>query len=90
MNTTTQIRIRISKPVASRLSSLPPLSRGRAISFLLASTQEGLDLNELLLARRDLISLGVLINQSLRLSWGETTDGVALHALLKIFQRILA
>jgi len=56
---------------------------------LLASIPEGLDLNELLLARRELISLGVLINQSLRLSWGQTTDGVAMNALLKKLQRIL-
>jgi len=59
------------------------------VSFLLASVQDGLDLTELLQARRELISLGVLINQSLRLSWGQTTDGVALHALLHKLQRIL-
>ena len=76
--------------MASRFASLPPRSRSRAVSFLLASVQEGLDLAELLQARRELISLGVLINQSLRLSWGQSTDGVALRALLKHLQRILA
>ena len=75
--------------MASRLASLPPRSRSRAVAFLLASVQDGLDLTELLQARRELISLGVLINQSLRLSWGQTTDGVALHALLHKLQRIL-
>lgn len=89
MNSNLQIRIRLSKGVASRFASLPPRSRSRAVSFLLASVQEGLDLAELLQARRELISLGVLINQSLRLSWGQSTDGVALHALMKILQRIL-
>ena len=89
MNQTNQLRIRLSKGMASRLASLPPRSRSRAVAFLLASVQDGLDLAELLQARRELISLGVLINQSLRLSWGQTTDGVALHALLHKLQRIL-
>lgn len=90
MSPSLQLRIRLSKGSAQRFLALPPRSRSRAVSFLLASVQDGLDLAELLQARRELISLGVVINQSLRLSWGKTTDGVALRALLKKLDRILA
>lgn len=90
MSSNLQLRIRLSKGSAQRFLSLPPRSRSRVVSFLLASVQDGLDLTELLQARRELISLGVLINQSLRLSWGQTTDAVALRELLKKLQKILA
>lgn len=89
MSPTLQIRIRLSRGAAARLLSLPPRARSRAVSFILSSFEEGLDLGELLQARRELVALGVLINQSLRLSWGKSTDAVALGSVLKKLQRIL-
>lgn len=89
MSPNLQLRIRLSKGSAQRFLSLPPRSRSRAVSFLVASACEGIDLPALLQARRELVSLGVLINQSLRLSWGQSADGVALRELLKKLQRIL-
>ena len=90
MNSGNQLRIRLSKGVATRLASLPPRSRSRAVSFLVASVLDGLNLSELLQARRELVSLGVLINQSLRSSWGQSTDAIALRRLANKLQRILA
>jgi hypothetical protein len=52
--------------------------------------QDDVDLNELIQSRSQLTSLGVLINQSLRTSWGKSTDGVAMRELLKKLERILA
>ena len=89
MNTTTQLRIRLSKGAASKLLSLPPRARSRIVSFMLGSTNQNLDFNELLQARKELVSLGVLINQALRTSWGKSTDAVAMAALQKRLEKIL-
>ena len=89
MNASTQLRIRLSDNAARRLLTLPPRARSRAVSLLVTSGIEGINLEALLLARRELASLGSLLNQSLRLSWGESADGDALRGILKKLEGLL-
>ena len=51
---------------------------------------EKIDLTAILEARRELVSLGNLLNQSLRLSWGERADGAALRAIIKKMEVLLS
>jgi hypothetical protein len=78
---TKQIRIRLSKSVADKFLTLPPRLRSKVVSLLISSSNLGLDLNELLGMRRELVSLGTLINQSLKTSWGQTVDATAMRSL---------
>ena len=90
MKPTTQLRIRLSDNAAQRLLVIPPRARSRVASILVASGMEKIDLATILEARRELVSLGNLLNQSLRLSWGERADGAALQAIIKKMEALLS
>lgn len=88
-NKTTQMRIRVSPGVARKLSTLSPRARCRAVSMMVAAAMEGVDLGELLAMRKELTSLGNLLNQSLRASWGAAADREALRAVVTKLEDVL-
>ena len=80
---TNQIRIRLTDQTARRLLTLSPRARCRAASLMISATMDNIDLDELLAMRRELVALGNLLNQSLRLSWGASVDESALRGVVK-------
>jgi len=84
-----QLRIRTSEDVAVRLLTLSPRARSRAVSLMVAAALERVDLAVLLEMRRELVSLGNLLNQSLRLSWGTAVDRDALREVVLKLGRLL-
>jgi hypothetical protein len=88
-NKTTQMRIRVSPDVARRLLALSPRARCRAVSMMVGAAMEGVDLGELLAMRKELSSLGNLLNQSLRASGGAAVDREALRAVVTKLEGVL-
>ncbi len=71
-------RARLPKALAAQLQALPPGLRGRTVAFIMLAHTTGLDLHELIAAANDLRRLGVLVNQSLRVSGGRNVDAATL------------
>jgi hypothetical protein len=88
MNATapTQLRIRLTPEAMRKYKDIPPLARLRVVSFVLQSHAEGIDLRELLAIRKVLINLGILLNQSLKTSWGKSTDGAAASDVVRVWK----
>ena len=84
-----QLRIRTSEDVAERLLALSPRTRSRAVSLMVAANLERVDLTALMEMRRELVALGNLLNQSLRLSWGTAVDRDALREVVQKLGRLL-
>ena len=84
-----QLRIRLSPGAAARLQELPPIARSRVVSMLLGAQAEGVDLPALLGMRSELTRLGTLLNQSLRTSWGSSTDSLAAERIIKMLEGVL-
>lgn len=90
MNKTIQLRVRLSSEIARPFLMLPPKARSRALSLLISSSTAKVDLDQLIRFRSELASLGNLVNQSLRASWGEKVDQVAIEKIVKILRRLLS
>jgi hypothetical protein len=90
MNPSSQLRVRLQPKTAARLKKLPPRLRTKVVSLLIASVIDKVDLTELMKARKELVSLGVLLNQSLRTSWGKKCDEQAADKLLKKLEVLLS
>lgn len=79
-----RIRIRINNEAGERLAGLRPVFRSQVVALVLEAHALGVDLVELLSARRELIRLGTLLNQSLRASRGVLTDAEIVQEAAKI------
>jgi hypothetical protein len=69
--------------LANQLMALKRGLRGRTVAFIILSHAQGLDVQKLVAAADELRRLGVLINQSLRVSRGSSVDGEALQAAVR-------
>lgn len=65
--------------LANQLMALKRGLRGRTVAFIILSHAQGLDVQKLIEAAAELRRLGVLINQSLRVSRGASVDAQALR-----------
>ncbi len=77
-------RARLPIDLARDLQALKPGLRGRVAALIIIAKASNIDLNELVAARNQLRRLGVLINQSLRLSHGREVDHRALAAAVRL------
>jgi hypothetical protein len=59
------------------------------VSLIVSAALERVDLAALLEMRRELVSLGNLLNQALRLSWGTAVDRDALREVVLKLGRLL-
>lgn len=89
MKNSEQIRVRLSSNAVENLLSFPPRMRSRAVSMLIMAGLKNIDLTELLSFRRELVSLGSLLNQSLRTSWGTSADEEALRRIIHRLEGVL-
>ena len=76
-------RSRLPRRLAEQLLALPRGIRGRTIGFILLGHTSGLELRRLVEATVELRRLGVLMNQSLRVSRGTLSDPEALALAVK-------
>jgi hypothetical protein len=76
-------RARLPNALAAQLTTLPPGLRGRTVALIVQAHVTGLDVQKLVASASELRRLGVLINQSLRLSGGRGVDVVALQGAAK-------
>jgi hypothetical protein len=90
MNKTIQLRVRLNAETARPFLLLPPKARSRALSLLVSSSTLGVDLKELITFRSELASLGNLVNQSLRSSWGEHVDRASIEKIVLKLRRLLS
>jgi hypothetical protein len=74
--------------MANELEALPRTLRGRTVAFVLLAHVQGLDLGKLVEAGDNLHRLGVLINQSLKLSHGQEVDRVALAEAVQLIKKL--
>lgn len=76
-------RARLPNDLAQQLMQLPPGLRGRTMALIALAHVQGLDLQKLVESADQLRRLGVLINQSLRVSRGASVDIPALEQTAK-------
>jgi len=79
-----RLRIRINKEAGERLAALRPTLRGQVVALVIEAQTLGVDLAKLLAARRELVRLGTLLNQSLRASRGQLTNPAAVEQAAEI------
>jgi len=84
-----RLRIRINDDTGERLAALRPTLRGMVAAMVLEAHALGINLGELLAARRELAHLGTLINQSLRVSRGLLADPVAVEEAAQIIGALI-
>ena len=84
-----RLRVRINEETGGRFATLRPALRAQVTATILESHALGIDLSELLAARRELSHLGVLINQSLRQSRGMLTNPAAVEEAAKIISSLV-
>lgn len=77
-------RSRLPQALAGQIMDLPRGLRGRTIGFIIMAHTQGLDLQKLVAAAVEMRRLGVLLNQSLRVSRGMSVDTAALEAAVKL------
>jgi hypothetical protein len=65
--------------LANQLMALKRGLRGRTVAFIILSHAQGLDVQKLVASGVELRRLGVLLNQSLRVSRGNSVDMEALQ-----------
>jgi hypothetical protein len=87
MKNSVQLRIRMPRQEATRWLALPPSSRSKAVSLVLSAAGT-CDLNELAAMRRELSSLGTLLNQSLRTSLGKSVNINALNECVSVLKHL--
>ena len=85
-----QLRLRLPSDIAEKLRALPIPVRNQLVAIMLRAQMERIDLFELTAMRKELVSLGTLINQSLRTSWGRETNREAVISVVTKFQRLFA
>jgi hypothetical protein len=72
-------RARLPMGLAGQLMGLKRGLRGRTVAFIILAHTTGLDLPKLVASAVELRRLGVLLNQSLRVSRGNSVDMEALR-----------
>jgi hypothetical protein len=83
-----QIRIRIPNDIAFKLRSLSISERNQVIAAILRANVHQFDLTALTGMRKELTSLGTLINQSLRTTWGMETNREAAELVIQKLQNL--
>ena len=85
-NRTSQVslgRPRLPNGLAAQFKALPPSVRGRAVAFIILAHTAGLNVKDMTESASELRRLGVLLNQSLRVSGGRKVDVEALELAVK-------
>jgi len=93
MTTQHQVRVRLSLPpdLHARLVALPPRVRSQAVSAVLASVLDGVDLPRVVAACDQMRRLGVLLNQALHYCYRNGNfDARRVEDIIRFFDRLRA
>jgi len=85
-----QLRLRLPSDIATQLRGVPVPVRNQLVALMLRAQIHKIDLSDLITMRKELASLGTLINQSLRSSWGRETHREAVTAVVAKLQNLFA
>ena len=100
MNTTTAtntrskngmaMRLRLEPAAAQKLRELPATVRAEVLTLLVNASlgKQGIEVASLAGYRQELKNLGLLINQSLRVSRGQTVNVVAVEQVVEVINRL--
>jgi hypothetical protein len=77
-------RARLPQGLAGQFMGLKRGLRGRTVAFIILAHTKGLDVPSLVSAATEMRRLGVLLNQSLRVSRGNSVDTDALASAVKL------
>ena len=83
-----QVRLRLTPTLATQLHALPHRARAEAVALTLNASLAGIDVARLLGYRQQLVNLGNLINQSLRVSRGQLVNLVALQQAMAVLKQL--
>jgi hypothetical protein len=83
-----QLRLRLPSDIVTQLRGVPIPVRNQLVALMLRAQIHKIDLPELIAMRKELVSLGTLINQSLRSSWGRETHREAAKAVVVKLQTL--
>jgi hypothetical protein len=85
-----QLRLRLPSDIVTHLRGVPIPVRNQLVAVMLRAQIHKIDLPALIALRTELASLGSLINQSLRSSWGRETHREAVTAVVVELQKLFA
>ena len=87
MKNSVQLRVRLPRAQAALWLALPPVVRAKAVAMVMGAAGN-INLAELAATRRELVNLGQLLNQCLRVSGGRSVDDEALKACVELLARL--
>jgi hypothetical protein len=82
------VRLRLTPTVAGQLHALNHKARAEVVALIVNAALAGIDVKQLLGARQELRNLGLLINQSLRVSRGTETNVVVLNQAVEVINNL--
>jgi len=85
-----QIKLRLEPAVAQKLRELPPALRAEVVALIINASlgKQGVQVASLTGYRQELKNLGLLLNQSLRLSHGQAFDVVVVEQVVEVINQL--
>lgn len=84
-----QVRLRLAQATAEQLRPLPARVRGEVVTMLVNAALAGVPVERLVGYRQELKNLGLLVNQSLRVSRGQSCDVVAVERAAAVISKLI-
>lgn len=84
-----QVRLRIAPAAAEQLQPLPARVRAEVVTLLINSALAHVPIERLAGFRQELKNLGLLLNQSLRVSRGQSCDVVAVKSAAEVINKLI-
>lgn len=84
-----QVRLRLAPATAEQLRPLPARVRAEVAAITLNAALAGVPVVQLVGYRQELKNLGLLLNQSLRVSCGQSCDVAAVAAVVAVIKNLI-
>lgn len=84
-----QVRVRLPKGLAQKLSKLPPVVRGEVVGIMLNASAQKIDLESLVGLRQELKNLSLNLTCTLRASAGKNFDEAACQKAIELLERLV-
>jgi hypothetical protein len=83
-----QVRLRLTPATADQLNGLPARIRAEVATMALNCALAGIPVAEVVGYRRELKNLGLLLNQSLRISRGQSVNVEAVERVVDVIEKL--
>ena len=84
-----QVRLRLGQNAATQLRELPARVRSEVVTLTVNAALAGVPVVQLVGYRQQLVNLGNLINQSLRVSRGQSVNVEAVKQAAEVIQKLI-